>query len=230
MDQVALSIVSSMATRGVLAELASRYAQAAQRDVRTEAAGGVEVAKRVRAGESFDVVALASDVIDQLIDEGRLIGPRVDIVRSLTAVAVRAGGPRPDIGSEAAVRAAVADARTLSYSTGPSGRYLENLFERWGLLADLRSRIVVPPPGVPVASLVAEGRAELGFQQLSELIGHAGVDVLGPLPDEIQSVTTFSGAVGADCADRAAAQALLQYLGAPEGAQIKRRFGMEPPA
>ena len=229
MDQVALSVVSSMATRGVLAELAAQYAQAAQREVRTEAAGGVEVAQRVRAGESFDVVALASDVIDQLIDEGRLVAPRVDIVRSMTAVAVRAGASRPDIGSEAAVRAAVADANTLSYSTGPSGRYLESLFERWGLLANLRSRIVVPPPGVPVASLVAEGRAELGFQQLSELIGHPGVDVLGPLPDEIQSVTTFSGAVCADSGDREAAQALLQYFGAPEGAQTKRRFGMEPP-
>src|SRR5690554_5735164 len=139
-----------MATRGVLAELAREYERTSGRAVTAEAAGGVDVAKRVRAGEAFDVVVLASDVIDLLISESLLLsGSRVDIVRSPIAVAVPAGAPRPDISSEAAVKRAVTEAKSLSYSTGPSGRHLEKTFERWGVLETIRPRIVVPPPGVP---------------------------------------------------------------------------------
>lgn len=229
MNEAELRLISSMATRGVLAELVSGYISTSGTKVALEAAGGVEVAKRVRGGEAFDIVVLASDVIDTLIAEGPLAGPRVDIVKSPIAIAVRSGAARLDVSSEAAVRGAVAAAKSLSYSTGPSGRYLERLFERWGLLEEIRPRIVVPPPGIPVASLVADGKAEIGFQQLSELLGHPGIDVLGPLPDEIQNVTIFSGAVGAHCARPKAARALLNFLAAPPGAEIKRRYGMEAP-
>src|SRR5581483_12145047 len=93
---------------------------------------------------------------------------RVDLVRSGIAIAVRDGASQPDVGTEEAVKRAVSGAKTLSYSTGPSGVYLEKLFDRWGILQEIRSRIVVPPPGVPVGSLVANGTVELGFQQLSE--------------------------------------------------------------
>jgi molybdate transport system substrate-binding protein len=106
--------------------------------------------------------------------------------------------------------------------------YLEHLFERWGVLAELRGRIVVPPPGVAVGSLVADGRAELGFQQLSELLPLAGITVLGPLPDAIQSITTFSGGVSAASGNAAAARALLEFMASPAVAAVKRRFGMEP--
>ena len=98
------------------------------------------------------------------------------------------------------MKRAVLAAKTLSYSTGPSGVYLEKMFERWGILEQIRSRIVVPPPGVPVGSLVAKGTAELGFQQLSELMNLEGITVLGPLPPAIQTITTFSGGVSANCA------------------------------
>lgn len=227
MNDAPLKVISSMATRAVLTELAARYAAESGQRVDTEAAGGVDVAKRVRAGEEFDTVVLASDVIDGLIDEGRLLPGRVDIVRSPIAVAARAGAPRPDIASEAAVREAVAEARSLSYSTGPSGRYLEGLFERWGLLRDVRPRIVVPPPGVPVASLIADGHAEIGFQQLSELIDRPGIAVLGPLPPEIQSVTVFSGGVTAVCSRVDAARALLEFLASAGTADAKQRHGMQ---
>lgn len=227
MNEGPLKLISSMATRGVLAELASRCQSAAGWRVELAAAGGVDVAKRVRAGEEFDVVVLASDVIDELIAEGRLAGPRVDIVRSSIAVAVRAGASHPVIGSEVAVKQAVSAAASLSYSTGPSGRYLERTFERWGILDEIRGRIVVPPPGVPVASLVADGTAEIGFQQSSELIGHPGIEVLGPLPAEIQSVTIFSGGIGAQCSRPEAARALLEFLGSPVTAETKERYGME---
>jgi len=226
-----LKLLSSMATRGILAELAREYERATGRPVAAEAAGGVDVAKRVRAGEAFDVVVLASDVIDLLISESLLLsGSRVDLVESPIAVAVRAGAPRPDISSEAGVKRAVTEAKSLSYSTGPSGRHLEKTFERWGVLETIRPRIVVPPPGVPVASLVADGRAELGFQQLSELIDKPGIDVVGLVPSEIQSVTIFAGGISALSARPEAARALLDFLASPQTAEAKRRFGLEPAA
>lgn len=226
MSASALKLISSMATREVLAELASRYERIAAQPVATQAAGGIDVAKRVRAGEAVDVVILASDVIDKLIAEGKLLDGRVDIVKSGVAIAVRAGAARPDISTEDAVKRAVLAARSLSYSTGPSGSYLEKMFERWGILEQIRSRIVVPPPGIPVGSLVADGSVELGFQQLSELMRLAGVSVLGPLPPAIQSITTFAGGVSATCGNPSAARALLDYLGSPATADIKLLHGM----
>jgi molybdate transport system substrate-binding protein len=217
-----------MATREVLAELASRFQKDTGRAVSTEAAGGVDVAKRVQNGEAVDVVVLANNVIDKLIAEGKLrAGSRVDLVKSGIAVAVRAGAPKPDIGTEEAVKRAVVAAKTLSYSTGPSGVYLEKMFERWGVLADIKSRIVVPPPGVPVGSLVASGKVELGFQQLSELQNLTGIEVVGPLPPAIQSITVFSGGVSANSVDAEAARALLAYMAAPDTSGVKQKHGMD---
>jgi molybdate transport system substrate-binding protein len=222
-------MLSSMATRELLRELAAAYQAAGSTHVESECAGGVDVAKRVHAGEAVDVVVLARAAIDKLAADGKLIAAsRVDLVRSGIAVAVRAGAPRPDVSSEAAVQRAVRAAKTLSYSTGPSGVYLEKTFERWGILDDLRSRIVVPPPGVPVGSLIASGQVELGFQQLSELQNLEGVSVAGMLPPEIQSMTTFSGAIAAVSSAVAAAQRLLDYMASPDRAALKARHGMEP--
>jgi len=229
MAAIPIKLVSSMATREMLAELVAHYERACGQPVAAEAAGGVDVAKRVQAGEAVDVVVLAADAIDKLAAAGKVVaGSRVDLVRSGVAVAVRAGAPRPAIGSEEALKRAVQGARTLSYSTGPSGVHLENTFARWGILAAIRDRIVVPPPGVPVASLVADGRAELGFQQASEMYGRPGVDVLGPLPEPTQIMTVFAGGVAAACRQPEAARALLAFLASEQAAEAKRRYGMEP--
>jgi molybdate transport system substrate-binding protein len=221
--------ISSMATRQVLAELAAAFEKQTGQAVSLESVGGVDAARRVQAGEVFDAVMLAADAVDKLIAGGQAVaGTRVDLVRSGVAVAVRAGEPVPDIGSEEAVRAAVLAAPSLSYSTGPSGAALTRLFERWGIADVIAPRIVQAPPGVPVGSLVARGDVALGFQQLSELIHVQGITLVGPLPEAIQIITTFSGAVVATARQPDAARALLAFMAQPAAADAKRRQGMEP--
>jgi len=222
-----LKLISSMATRELLAALAGQYQRDAGRSVQPAAGGGVEVAKRIAAGEGCDVVVLAANAIDKLIAEGAVLPGRVDLVRSGVAIAVPAGAARPAIATAEDVKAAVLAAPSLSYSTGPSGVYLENLFTNWEILEQIRPRIVVPPPGIPVGSLVADGRAALGFQQLSELMSLPGIVVLGPLPAAIQTMTVFAGGVCAACDEPAAARALLAYLASPAMTPMKQRYGME---
>ena len=218
-----------MATRPVLAELAAAFEQRSGRALAVASVGGVDAAKRVQAGETFDVVVLASDAIDKLVASGHIAtGSKVDLVRSGVAVAVRAGAAHPDIRSEDAVRAAVLAAKSVSYSTGPSGVALAKLFELWGIAETIRDRIVQAPPGVPVGTLVARGEVELGFQQLSELIGLPGIDLLGGLPASIQIITTFSAGVCTGTQEGDAVRALLSYLNAPAADAIKRAQGMEP--
>ena len=220
----------SMATRGLLDELAATYAQHTGVPVSFLAIGGVEAARRVSAGESFDVVVLASDAIDKLAAAGKLdaVG-KIELVRSGVAAAVRAGAPRPDISTEEALRSTVLGAPRIAYSTGPSGTALMALFERWGIAGDIRSRLVQAPPGVPVGSLLARGDAELGFQQLSELIGACGIELVGPLPPAVQITTVFTAAPGiGGGAPPEAVRALLDFMRSAESADTKRRHGMEP--
>lgn len=221
--------ISSMATRLLLAELVAAYGQRSGERVEIESVGGVDAAKRVQAGEGFDFAVLASDAIDKLASGGWVVaGSRADLVRSGVAVAVQAGAARPDIGSENAVREAVRQARTIGYSTGPSGVALAQLFERWGIAQDVKQRTVQAPPGVPVGTLVARGEVALGFQQLSELMHLDGIDVVGPLPDAIQITTTFSAGICASSAHGQAVRRMLDFMQSDDAAPAKRRHGMEP--
>jgi molybdate transport system substrate-binding protein len=229
---IALKGISSMATRQLLAELVADYKKTTTVDIAIESVGGVDAAKRVQAGEAFDVVILASDAIDKLIATGH-IDPtsKVNLVNSGVAVAVRSGAASPDISSEASVKAAVLAAvsrgKALSYSTGPSGVALAKLFERWGIAEQIASRIIQAPPGVPVGSLVAKGEVELGFQQLSELIHLDGINIVGALPPEIQITTTFSAGVCTASTQADAVRKMLAYMASPNAAAAKLRQGME---
>ena len=248
--------VSSMATRLILGALAERYETASGVAVDIRSMGGVDAARLVRGGEATDLVVLASKVMSQLEAEGHLLaGGITPFTRSGMAVAIPAGADRPDISSEEAVRLAISTARKVGYSTGPSGDHLLGLCERWGLLPGMQDRMLKAPPGVPVASLVAEGEvdlgfqqlselmntpgvpvgslvakgeADLGFQQLSELIHVPGITVLGPLPPEIQAVTVFAAGVASTSARPDDTRRLIDYLASPETAEVKREQGMEP--
>jgi len=221
--------ISSMATRQVLAELAEVYCQRSGVVVSFESVGGLDAARRVQAGEPFDVVVLAADAIDKLVDAGHVVADsKTDLVRSGVAVAVRQGSALPDISSEAALRRAVLSARTLGYSTGPSGTELLKLFARWGIADDIRDRIVQAPPGVPVGRMVADGEVELGFQQTSEMMSVPGIAVLGPMPPGSEIVTTFSAGLCAASIQPEAVHALLSFMCSSAVADAKRRYGMEP--
>jgi molybdate transport system substrate-binding protein len=221
--------LSSMATRHILTDLAKAYELMNGIRVDIRSMGGVEAAKLVRAGEATDIVVLASKVMKGLEAEGHIVkGSIKDFVRSEIAIAVPAGAPRPQVGSEQAVRQAMLEARRICYSTGPSGDHLKALCEKWGVADSVLGRALVAPPGVPVASLVARGDADLGFQQLSELIGQPGIEILGPLPPEIQAVTIFSAGLSSACHERDAARAVVAYMASAETGDTKRRYGMEP--
>ena len=218
-----------MATRQLLAQLLFAYQERTGRSTAMESVGGVDAAKRVQAGEPFDLVVLASDAIDKLLATGHLLaGSKVDLAYSGVAIAVKAGAARPDIGSEEALKRAVQNAKSIGYSTGPSGVALAQLFERWGIADAVRQRTVQARPGVPVGALVARGEVALGFQQLSELMHLDGIDVVGPLPAAVQITTTFSGAVCAASQQADAVRVLLNFMASPEATATKHRHGMEP--
>jgi molybdate transport system substrate-binding protein len=221
--------ISSMATRQVLADLADAYRLRCGQPVAIESVGGVDAARRVEAGERFDFVVLADSAIDALT-AARRVDPdgRIDFAHSGVAIAVKRGARRPDLGNETAVRDAVLAARSVGYSTGPSGKHLARLFQRWGIAQTIAPRLVQASPGVPVAELVAVGDAELGFQQLSELIDDSRIDVVGPLPPEIQGRTVFSAVVCTASIRAEATKALLSFLASSEADVAKRRHGMEP--
>lgn len=218
-----------MALRRALAALAPMYERQWRRPVAIECVGGVDAARRVDAGEAFDFVVLAAPAIDALAAAGRVDArSRMDLARSEIAVAVKAGARRPDVSSASAVRDAIRDARAIGYSTGPSGTQLARLLEDWNLARTIAPRMVQAPPGVPVAELLARGEVEIGLQQLSELIGTPGVEVVGTLPPEIQQVTVFRAAVCSAARDVEGARAFLAFAASPRVDAIKQQYGLAP--
>jgi molybdate transport system substrate-binding protein len=218
-----------MATRALLAQLLASYQMASGQAVHMLSIGGVDALKRVQANEAFDVAVLGSDAIAKLVVSGHAQPNSVTpLVRSGVAVAVRAGSALPDLRNEAAVKAAVLAAPSISFSTGPSGVALAQLFERWGIAQVMAQRTITPPPGTPVASVVASGQAALGFQQLSELLNVSGITIAGPLPNDIQITTVFSACVLRSAQQPERSADLLAYLASPNADAAKRAQGMTP--
>lgn len=224
-----LTGISSMATRLLLADLSAAYHQHTGGEIRFESVGGVDAARRVQAGEAFDIVALADDALARLTASGHVRAESTRaLARSPVAIAVGEGAFRPDIATGDALKAALLAAESIGYSTGPSGNQLLKLLERWGIAGALAGRIIQAPAGVPVGQLVAEGKAQLGFQQLSELMHLKGITLLGPMPPDCEIVTTFSAGICAASRAPDAAAALIDYLVSPATDQAKRRQGMTP--
>jgi len=223
-----LTGISSMATRQLLTDLSRSFERGAPWKVEIESMGGVDAARLIREGKAIDVIVLASNVMEQLEKDGWIVpGTRSDIARSGVAIAVRAGLPRPAIATEDDVKQAVLGARKISYSSGPSGDHLKRLFAKWNIAERMAERTVEAKPGIPVGSLLARGEADLGFQQLSEFLDLDGIEIIGPLPADIQTITVFTAGAGTRAADPAGARAFIAHLVSPQTEGLKRKLGME---
>ena len=187
------------------------------------------IPSRLARGEPVDVVILASGALDDLIKQGKVVaGSRVDLVRSSIGMAVRAGAPKPDISSVAALTRTLLQAKSIAYSASASGVYLSTeLFQRLGIADQIKgkSRRI---ESERVAAVVARGEAEIGFQQVSELLPVPGIDYVGPLPAEVQRVTIFSAGIATGARAPDAARALITFLTSPAVAPTVTRSGLEP--
>lgn len=225
-----ITVLASPAIREAYGELVPRFEQTTGHKVKTTWVGTTEIVKRMQAREVFDVVIAAADTLEGLVDTGRIVaGSRQDIAASGVGVTVRTGAPKPDISSSDAVKRALLAAKTVGISTGPSGVYMQSLFERLGVAQAVKPKLRIPPSGAQVAELVAKGDVELGFQQVSEIVHVAGAQYVGPLPAEIQRITIFAGGVHAASPEPDSALLFLQFLGSPEHAGVLQKHGLQSP-
>ena len=186
------------------------------------------IPSRLQRGEPVDVVILAAPALDELIAQGKVVaGSRVDLARSSIGIAVRAGAPRPDISSVEGLTRTLLHAKSIAYSASASGVYVSTeMFRRLGI-ADAMAGKTKRIESEPVGAVVARGEAEIGFQQISELLPVPGIDYVGPLPPEVQKVTVFSAGVAAGARKPEAARALIRFLASPAVVPAIRKSGLE---
>jgi molybdate transport system substrate-binding protein len=185
--------------------------------------------KDLESGARGDLAVLTDEAIDALMEYGKVnAGSRIDLARSGIGVAVRKGAKRPDIASPEAFKRALLAAKAVAHSkTGLSGIYFPTVLARLGIADEMKGKIVIPDAGTPVGELVAKGDAELGIQQISELLPVAGVEIVGPLPQPLQKITTFSGGVLTAAKEPSLATALLKFVAAQSPRLLKEK-GLEP--
>jgi molybdate transport system substrate-binding protein len=183
--------------------------------------------KLIEAGEAFDLALLPREVIDDLVREGRIAAGAVDLARSAIGVTVRAGAARPDIATAGAFKRALQGARTISYSDGPSGVHVAGLLRRLGIAEEVQARIRLAR-GRPVADLVAKGEAEIGMQQVTEILPVAGAVLVGPLPDDLQHIIVYAGGIAAGARNADGGRAVMRFMASAEAAAAIRAMGMEP--
>jgi molybdate transport system substrate-binding protein len=223
-----IRLLASAAVKEVLLDLAPAFEKSSGHKVTAIWAGTEAITRRISGGEVVDVVLIAAPNIDKLISEGRLVaGSRADVAKSGVGVAVRAGLPKPDISSGEAVKKAVLEAKSVAYSSGPSGFYVADLFKRMGIADQIKDKVKQTPSGVQVGEVLARGDADLGFQQVSELLHVKGIHYLGPLPADIQHITVFSAGLHTAAPSPDAARALVKFITAPEAGPSIRKTGME---
>jgi molybdate transport system substrate-binding protein len=228
-DAAEIKVLSTQATEEAYRELVPQFEQTSGHKVTTVFTGTLDANKRLAAGESYDLLIMAAASIDEHIKDGKVAaGSRVDLAKSGVGVGVKAGAPKPDISTTEAVKKTLLAAKSIGYSTGPSGNYVIGLFQRMGIADEIKGKLKQTPTGVFVGSIIANGEAEIGFQQVSELSHFAGVDYVGPLPADIQRMTVFSSGISVGTKEADAAKALVKFITAPAAAAAFKRRGMEP--
>ncbi len=225
----AVRVLSTLALMGVVRSLAGRYQAATGVRIDADFAPTLGLLDRLRGGECADIVILTKPALGDLAAQGNVVAAScVDLARSFVGIAVRTGAPHPDIATEAALRATLLGARSIAYSRiGASGIFFVQLIERLGIASEVNARARIIPSGL-TAVLLVSGDADLAVQQISELKQVAGVDVVGPIPRELQTPAVFSAGRWAASVKAAQADALLKYLASPEVAPVLRESGLEP--
>jgi molybdate transport system substrate-binding protein len=224
-----LRVLSTLALKGALSRLARHYEAANGVRVDADFAPTLALLERLRRGEDADLVILTREGLDELAREGRVISASsIDLARSYIGIAVRGGAAHPDIATEAALRRALLAARSVAYSRiGASGIFFAQLIERLGIAAEVNAHAVVIPSGFTAEKLVT-GEADLAVQQISELKQVLGIEIVGPIPRELQTPAVFSAGLVATSNDAGEAGRLLHHLASPEVAPALRESGLEP--
>jgi molybdate transport system substrate-binding protein len=228
-----IKVMTSGAFTAAYLELVPEFERQTGHRLVTEATsmgvGSTSIQARLERGEAIDVVIVADEALEQLIKKGLILaGTRIDLARSAIGMAVRSGSPKPDISSVDALRQTLLSARSIAYSASVSGTYISTeLFQRLGIADQVlpKSRRI---ENERVAAVVARGEAEMGFQQISELLPVPGIDFVGPLPAEVQRVTVFSAGIGAAATDPAGAKSFIDFLASPAASVAIRRSALEP--
>ena len=224
-----IRVLSTQATEEAYRELVPEFEKTTGHKVSTTFTGTLDANKRLAAGEGYDLLIMSASSIDEHIKGGKVApGSRVDLAKSGVGVGVKSGAPKPDVSTTDALKKAILAAKSIGYSTGPSGVYIVGLFQRLGIADDIKGKLKQTPTGVFVGSIIASGEAEIGFQQVSELSHFAGVDYVGPLPADVQQFTMFSSGIIAGAKEADGAKALVKFITAPTAAAAFKKRGMEP--
>lgn len=224
-----IHVLAAGATKEVLLEVIPSFEKASGHKVVATWTGSANIRKRMAEGAVYDLVIVGAPEIDAFIQQGKMVaGSRVDLMKSGVGVAVPAGAPKPDISSSEALKKALLDAKSIGYSTGPSGVHVERMVARMGIADQVKPRLKQVPSGVAVGSIVASGEAEIGFQQVSEFIHYPGISYVGSLPAEEQHITVYSAGIHGGAKAPEAAKALIKFLTSPAAIPVIRYHGMEP--
>ena len=224
-----VSVLAPNAAKDSVSEAIAVFEKATGHKVVASWSGTEAISKRVAEGEVVDVVVNAAPNIERQSLDGKLMGTtRTDFARSGIGVAVSGSAAKVDISTADALRAALLSARNVVVSSGTSGRHMVEVFAKLGIGEQMTAKTKQPPSGAQIADFLASGQAELGFQQVSELLHAKGIHYLGPVPAELQNYTTYSAAIHAGAANADAAKAFLAALRSPSTQAVVRASGMEP--
>lgn len=225
-----LVVISTTSCKEALMELVPEYEHASGSEINITYGGGSALAKQIREGGlRADLFIGPEEFSSPLIAEGKLAGAsRAAIARSTTAVAVRAGAPKPDIGSPEKLKSALLAARTVSYSAGASGIQFVKVLERLGIAEEIAKKRVAARPGELIGAVVARGEAEIGVQQVSELLPVSGITILGPLPAGLDQPIIYGATSFPGSSQGEAAKAFIDFLRSPAAHKVLREKGLEP--
>lgn len=224
-----IRVLSSIATREAYNELVPQFENISGHKVATTWAGTTAIMQRMAAGESYDLIIISGTELDELIRQGKVMADsRVALARCGIGIAIRAGASKPDVSSTAALKKTLQAAKTVGYTSGPSGVYMGRLVERMGIAAEIKPKFKSVPSGGTIGTIVASGDCEIGFQQISEIVHIPGVDFAGPLPPEVQHVTVFCCGVQAGAVNADAARSLASFLSSAGASAVMKKHGLEP--